>query len=993
MLEGVVIMTGLRNLDPGTCGDMPVGPIIGSYTPEEVYAELIKPICTGTFHDESSSDRGRAGSNLWGSRRYEFNIDRTTRLQALRQIGSQTHNFSLTSFIKDPQQEQELVGPIVGNLLILEALMSALIGSDLVVRWIDENWATVEPRPKNLLEWIPRSGVCRPCNISLANIFKFPPLSEHVVVVRSRLAPALEEYIQSPVNVLDRNVERTGAATVPDLLRYLPQTAFSRPSGYRLSGAQFAEMRGLGAENTLVLINGRRAYASAVDFYTSAFDLNTIPLTAVERVELSYDAPSLAHGMDAIGGVINIVLRDNVDRPSVEARYGSARGGAAERRGMLSAGAAGDRARASFVLDYFEVDQLLGAERDRWRNQDYTRYGSSDQRSPFSAPANVRSLDGGDLPGLGSPFAAVVPGTSGVGFRPGEVNLTSLDAFQAIMPNIKRASFYGSAKTELGASTLSGESLLTQRDTKFRLVPSIVPGFVVPDDHPQNPFGVPVAVEAALTGLPPQDWNMESHLVRSVLELSGPVGRWSYSAFVLHSEERGKSWRENYADFFGVMNALSAGGGEALNIFTDEPGAGPIPSGVMAPKTFERSSSGGTQFTAKLSGRLVDLPGGEVSTNIGVERRREFGRFDAGVGGVHRDVTSAFAQVKVPIVDSEMRVPAVHDLRFNLGARRDHYSDVRAISRGEYGITWHPIQTIKVHATHSESYRPPSLYDLYFPRLRVPTQIFDPRRNELASLVIVTGGNTELEPTIGSSSSVGVAFEDAAGLRASIDFWQTKLRDRVALVLPQALLANEDAAISGRIVRENPTAADVEANRPGRLASLDISRANFGRTEIRGADVSLERPFKTTLGVFKPRLDVTYTDAFRYSDLPVTGSPLKDRAGIASESGTVTKMRAVASLSYEGYGWSASVAGRSHSSYDDYIATLGQRTGRKIPSRTIWDFNVSKTIGKHLRVTLGASDLRNKEPPFSEVGGHVGYDSSQGDLTGRTIYASITGSL
>ncbi len=138
----------------------------------------------------------------------------------------------------------------------------------------------------------------------------------------------LGEYMAAPVSVMNRRqIEDTGASTLAQLLGYNSATAFSTPEGSYASGAQFAEMRGLGPENTLILINGRRAYASASDISVNAFDLGSIPISAVERVELSYDATSVKHGTDAIGGVLNIVLKSCIDQPTAEVRFGTASGG------------------------------------------------------------------------------------------------------------------------------------------------------------------------------------------------------------------------------------------------------------------------------------------------------------------------------------------------------------------------------------------------------------------------------------------------------------------------------------------------------------------------------------------------------------------------------------------------------------------------------------------------------------------------------------------
>jgi iron complex outermembrane receptor protein len=175
--------------------------------------------------------------------------------------------------------------------------------------------------------------------------------------------------------------------------------AVSAADGARSSGAQFAELRGLGADTTLVTINGHRAFASAASFVVNAFDLNTIPLSAVERVELLFDSTSVQHGMDAIGGVLNIVLRDEIRHPSLQMHYGSAEGGGSQFQTAASFGYARDSREGALMLDYSSTQTLLGGERGLWADQDYRRFGSIDQRSTNSSPGNVTSLPAGNLPG------------------------------------------------------------------------------------------------------------------------------------------------------------------------------------------------------------------------------------------------------------------------------------------------------------------------------------------------------------------------------------------------------------------------------------------------------------------------------------------------------------------------------------------------------------------------------------------------------------------
>src|SRR5690606_1364934 len=111
----------------------------------------------------------------------------------------------------------------------------------------------------------------------------------------------------------------------------------------------------------------------------------------------------------------------------VDVRYESAKAGAVVTQGSIHAGVRGERSSASIVVDYSETASLMGAARDRWRNEDYRRYGHVDQRSAASVPPNIYSIDGSPLPGYASSMAATSETASGqLTLRPGEENLTSL---------------------------------------------------------------------------------------------------------------------------------------------------------------------------------------------------------------------------------------------------------------------------------------------------------------------------------------------------------------------------------------------------------------------------------------------------------------------------------------------------------------------------------------------------------------------------------------
>lgn len=978
-------MYGYR-VDPGECGgDIEIGPVDGMYTPLQAWLIAIKDHCPFTIRKNVVLDDGPQIARHWrANRKYDFRIDQTSRVRAMSALSRQT-NLLLGYSSTDDAEEQELVGPVYGRMTLKEALALVIGSSDLVVRWIGAA-ALIDSRSRRTT--FAHRGVCR-CSFGLPEYW---PSDSHVTVTRSRLH-SLDEHITAPVLTIDSDrIEAIGAATVPDLLRHISQTAFARPEGFLASGAQYAELRGYGADTTLVTIDGVRTLPSANNIHTSAFDLNTVPITAVERVEVLLDSVGVRYGADAIGGMVNIVLRKQPETPTAEVRYATAQNGARQRRATLSAGVQGDRGRANIVVDAFELGGLLGRERGRSRDQDYRRFaGGADRRLAFGAPASIRSVDGRNLPGLDAPFALVpverADGALAVSeLLPGERTYTSLSSYQSLVPEGNRLSFAGTGELQLGDVRASLQLIGARRRSVFDLFPPTIAGGLVGAAHPGNPFPKPVVVDVLLTGMGVQQQIVESSLVRGVAELGGPLLRWTWGLSVLASDERATAWIANAVDQTGVMQSLIADdAAAALDVFAAIPGSR-LPAGVLAPRRTDRFSSAGTQVAALLQGPVASLTTGEITVQLGGESRRESMEFSSAVGAVHRDVTASFAQVKIPLVDADRKLTGAKELSAVLGVRRDDYSDVGTVTSEQYGLHWRPHDQVKFHATLSHSYRPPPLFDMYLPRIRAPIEVFDARRNEGAAITVTLGGNTELRPVTAKSQTLGVTFGHELGTLITASYFRQEIWDRIAIIPMQVALASESSLPPGRVVRADPTPADIASGRLGALLLVDISRDNIGGLTAAGVDLSVQRHWKSRIGRWSPRLDITRMHEFRFSDLP--NATMTDRIGLASDQGSIPRWRAVGSLTWEHEKVRAATHFRYSPSYDDSLG--GQRTTLRISSQIIWDLTASMLIADDAKVSIGVENILDARPDFATVDPSRGYDTSQGDLVGRRAAISLS---
>ncbi len=886
-----------------------------------------------------------------------------------------------------------------GDLTPAEALSQLLTGTGLFFKYLDESTVSIA------------GGGSEPAAPKKPN-----PVDE-VVVVGSRLARPKEEG-PVPVTIMSREkINALGVTTIGDALKYLPQQSFN--TAYNMNGGtQRVQLRGLGVGTTLILVNGRRAVPGAVGSSGGSFDLNSIPLSTVERIEVLADSGSAVYGADAVGGVVNIVLKSSVDHPTVDLSYGSADGGGDERRASVSFGGSAERASGLVVLDYFERGVLRGQERDITASQDYRRFpGGVDLRTPRSNPGNVCAVSG-NLPGLSTPCAAVPAGSTGIGLTPasflataGQQNLESLYANAAYVNPAENYGALLSGTYRLSADISAfGEFVLSDRRNKTYWEDSTLSNVRVSAGNPYNPFGVPVLVSFALDGYQPTDY-YEEQAYRTVAGLRGPLGAWDWELSLIGSNGHAKSSQKNYSNSTLLTAALAATSpSQALNVFRDGSGVDdPLVQSILNPKQgLFLYSSNAYQANAFVRGTLFDLPAGAVKLVTGVEGRRESVSLLALQSAVrvdsddaNRNVYAGYIEARVPVLGHSTGIPLVHDVDLTLAGRYDHYSDFGGTFNANYGLEWRPHSSLLFRGSHGESYRAPDLYSLYRPLTNFPNRtIADPRRNnETATYSYVQGGNPDLGPEISTASSFGTVWtpEVPGDPSFGASFWHVRQSSRlVGGVSGIVFLANELYLPPGKVIRAAPTAADIAAGLPGKLEFVDYRLVNLGKLDTKGVDLDASASFSTSLGRFSPRVAATHTT--RYTSQDFVTSPVVRRAGIASVSGTVPEWKAVGSLSWERSGMSITGTARYVSGYDD-ATNANVANGLRVDSQTLFDvqfaFVANELLGdragftRGLTLRAGAANLFDQGPRYSQIT-TMGFDSSQADIRQRYLYISLS---
>jgi iron complex outermembrane recepter protein len=939
---------------------------------------------------------------------YDFDIKEVPLSDAIRFFSMKT-GLQILHMPEDTKEERQIVGPLQGSFTPQEALTRLLKPTGLRFYWVNDRTVGIEPPPPTPPP--PKAVQKRaakppaPKRETPAEPYRGTDLIERLYVIGKRELEGSIADAHMSMLTFDRDaIEQMGASTVSDVIKNISPQTYMRSEGFRASGAQYAELRGLrSSDYTLVLVNGRRTTPSAANVTTNAFDLNTIPLPAVERIEVLLDSGSVPYGTDAIGGMVNIIMRKDIKEPIAGIHFGSAADGAHQQRASFGIGHSSDGISVSLFADYFDIGDLIGSERERWRDQDFTRYGGPDMRQTLASPGNITSITPLPLPGLSSRFAAVPIGSSGntiEDFVPtaGTFNRDSFFKDLAVVPDARRVSVMGRLDAKLAEKlVVSANVLHVDRSANFQQPPPIVAG-VAPPTNPYNPFGTTVTVQSVLSAIGPQTVNVEAQLLRAVTSLHGEVSSWGWEVSFLDASENAEVWTSNVLDPVSVARALAhPDPAQALDVFNDGPGGSPqLLRSLIAPPRVERFGSNGRQVLGMLMGPLFEVPAGNVTAVTGGEWRQEKVAFDATAGVFDRDISAAFAELRVPLIASRMDVPLVEELSVTLGARWDDYSDSGDVINPQFGLSWQPHRDLTLRAAHARTFRPPSLFELFTPKVSVPSVVLDPRRPGLPSPVtLISGGNPDLVPVEGELLSAGLTFTPSwiRGLKLSANAWHIEMDERITFFASSTLLENE-TAFPERVIRAAPTPEDIAAGRPGRLVALDASRLNLGRIEARGVDFNASYDLDTRFGRFVPGLMGTWIDEFKTMELP--GMPLEDRVNVASPDGTIVRWRAAATLGWGRGRFGAFVAARYVPSYDD--TSLGVRNGSVVSSQTTFDVQGSLELGglitQHAfwagtRLTLGAVNVTDEMPPFSQVNSLAGFDFSQGDLKGRFVYLRL----
>ena len=491
---------------------------------------------------------------------------------------------------------------------------------------------------------------------------------DSVVVTGSRIR-RVDAETANPVTIIGREaIEATGKATLGDLIQELPAIAGNATNPYVNNGggtgASAVSLRGLGDKRTLVLVNGvRLAYN----------DVNSIPAAMVKRVEVLGDGASAVYGSDAIGGVVNFILRDRFEGVQASADYGrTSRGDGSRRNYSLTAGHAWDRASVVAGVSYHKIDEVSAAQRAFSRDALNLVDGEAVKQGSSATPYGTLSFDDGSAEAAALAAAAgcsrvTLDSATGAGpTAQGDYHCydPTADSYNYQPFNLLQTPQERTNAFVLGSYRLTdnveayGNAYFTKTHSASIIAPvpifAIGDNFLVSADNYYNPFGINFgadrvtgttynAFNTRLVSLGNRQYAYNTYNLQTNAGLRGGFGdsSWQWDANFNYGRVRQKSVNNgflNYAAFNqavgpsfldsdGVVKCGTAGsiiaGCTPINLFNTNDPATVEALEALVVNPVSTSTYTVKQFEANANGDLFALPAGTVNLAVGLSYRKE----------------------------------------------------------------------------------------------------------------------------------------------------------------------------------------------------------------------------------------------------------------------------------------------------------------------------------------------------------------------------------
>ena len=808
---------------------------------------------------------------------------------------------------------------------------------------------------------------------------------EEITVVGTNIQRPISDAPQ-PITVIDSlDIQLSGINNVSDLLRtssFNSFGSFRERSGSSFGQIATVDLKGLGSEYTAVLINGRRVPGSPLTG-ASIVDLNTIPLSAVESIQILKDSASAIYGADAIGGVISITLKEDfegvefgggIERPSLEgADSQSYHGlwGTTFERGSLMIG-----------VEHFERDAISDADRPYSRadvtgptfgnTEGVSVGGNTGFETDFSSAFPLGDCDTSLYAGVFTdPFG--IPGT-GCGFAYANISLQT--------GNVDRDSIFLTTNYELTDKTKWYlDARYNNNETFGRYAPA-VGFFPFSAQSPFNTLGRDILAFHRFVG---HGNRVDSVDIDEVTVATGFKGEFSngigYDAHVRYFDYSGKELGNTYVRTSALVTEVNAGNYDVFNPLSQDPThlAAVERSGIQLSRDLKTED---IEVGVVFNGESFALGGGNTGWAFGLEWADQeytdlYDEFREALDVTGSAGNSAAGDRSRYAVFGEFRLPIADNFEVNLAARYDDYDDIGSEFSPQINARFSPNDNLTFRASFGEGFKAPDLINLHqelaesfddlADQTRCAAQGLAPGACPTFQVQNFSGGNLTLEPEESESFNIGVIgeFENFA---ASLDYYNVEIQNGVTQLSLAQVNEREGRGDlpPGVIVNRGASAGGV----PGAIVNIINPLTNGASLETSGLDLGVNFGFDA--GFADIDANLTWVHILEYDEQTTEDSPVDELVGTEDGDDAYPENRFNTSVRFARdnvtFTWNTTYIDsfRNVSDTDEYDSWLGHDV----------TVNWTDAFGlEGLNLTAGVLNLTEEEPSI-DPNPNAGYSDS-----------------
>ncbi|PTB90250.1 TonB-dependent receptor [Pseudidiomarina aestuarii] len=861
--------------------------------------------------------------------------------------------------------------------------------------------------------------------------------AERITVTGSRLQRT-EAESAAPVQVFTaEDIEMSGVTSLEVILQRMSASAgfagsqsnaYWTGNGY---GTAQVNLRGLGINRTLVLLNGRRIVNGGTGA-NSSVDLNMIPLEMIQRIEVLKDGASAIYGADAVAGVVNIITRKSYDGFTVEARAGATDEGDGEDKSLnVIFGASNDRGRMVSTIGYRTSDAVNMADQAGCALAEVAPgelgcFGSSStiggRATILSGPdagsrINFNQEEGGD-----SDFYEA--------YDPAKHNFDFFSQLNSVNP-ITNWNFSTFADYRLAGDTyVFTEVLYNNRRSNQLATAGTVGGITYGADHPDNPTGEDIRLDSRrLAEAGPREFFQEVNTWRVVTGLNGMLGNsWNWEIAYNYGRNTAIDGMTNIANMERLGRAIDpAQCGESGIPCLDLLGYGGFDQAAIDYIMFRTMDEGGNEqrsLTANIAGDLLELPAGFMPVAFGVEHRKEKGwrnpdsSIVAGVMNTNQADPIA-GNYTVNEVYLETALPILRDRDFaksmdlELAYRYSDYDTFGSDGNYKASFHWQVNDQFKFRATRSTAFRVPNIPELFGGVAEGNLTTTDPcdgwdqpgknsvvaanceadgvpaGYTQLGATVLTTvGGNPNLAPEDAKTFTTGFVWDTSLvdNLQLTLDYYKIDISNAIQRIPGSTKLS----VCYGSDNLSHPFCDDSHFTRDsltGEINFLSAQPTNAATEEVSGVDGAVF--YQTAIAGLDTSFNWTVSYLDEYTVTPFAGADSLEYAGyITGGSGSYTNWRSNAAVTLESDDWQAHWNVQYIGGADDINAAEGD-VGDHAPSVFYHNLQGSYFVNSNLTLVGGINNLFDKKPPFIQSWTDANTDTMTYNLLGRQLFVKV----